>query len=768
MKKDVYIDSKYSAYLFSALTSISEELVALLDSEYKIIYMNKPFTDFLEIENYELCLGKSLFNYLHNDNTIKIFSEFLLKYDSYINTIEFEINGECRYFKVFSGKIQGKIKESYIQMIDITDFVKGRKDAETVNRTKSEFLVNMSHEMRTPMNTILGMSSIMPLDNLSEIQIKYFNDIKKMSNILLNIINDILDFSKIEAEKLTLVPVNFLTIQLFDSISSISKFMAMEKNIEFIANIDEKIPQALFCDENRLRQIYTNIVSNAIKYTRTGFVKFDLKSEKFLGISYLTAIIEDSGIGIKKENLGKIFQTFEQVDIKKNRSVIGTGLGLAIAKKLVALMKGSIEVKSKYGKGSTFIIRIPLVQGNIRDIEFGSKSSDFVYAKNKSDVNILVVDDISANITVASGFFERHNIKPDSATSGIEAIQKICNKKYDIVFMDHIMPELDGIETTKRIRAMDAEYCKNLVIIALSSNAAAGFRELFLRSGMSDFISKPINADDLNRVLAKWLPSEKLSVDNKRNYDRRIAGVRRIGGRRSNDIVVSNDLLKELSSITGLNVSNGLKYTGGKYSSYIKVLHQFCVNLDEEISNIKLFMKNSLWNDYVIKLHAYKGVFSIIGFDVLSSWAKRLEYTGRFLSFEWNKNTEFISEEKLYIPADEEDALKICIEETPVFLKAMKVLRSRLSQTQLMRENVIPKHKDTPAHIFRILEKLKITCNSFKTKEAQKLALELKSISIDNDTDETFEKIYSLIEFHDYAEAVTYIDMLLNSLNMRQ
>ncbi|MDR1929447.1 MAG: transporter substrate-binding domain-containing protein, partial [Treponema sp.] len=299
-----------------------------------------------------------------------------------------------------------------------------RKDAEQATRTKSMFLANMSHEIRTPMNAIIGMSDLMPTENLSPLQKGYFEDMKKMSRSLLTIINDILDFSKIEAGKLELVPVHYNMYALYDSIVSMCEFIAHGKGLEFKRGRDPALPEVLYGDETRIRQVFTNVVNNAVKYTKTGFVSFTLSRRvPEDGGEYLAAEVSDSGVGIKEEDLPKLFGNFQQLDARKNRGIMGTGLGLAITKNLLSMMNGRIEVKSVYGQGSTFTVYLPLVPGDPALVQSSEKKIPMVTAKK--GVRALVADDVPANLTVALGFLAKHGIDAETAEGGLEAVEKV-------------------------------------------------------------------------------------------------------------------------------------------------------------------------------------------------------------------------------------------------------------------------------------------------------------------------------------------------------
>jgi PAS domain S-box-containing protein len=379
--------------------------------------------------------------------------------------------------------------------------------AQAATETKSRFLASMSHEIRTPMNAIIGMSDLIRTDNLDETQRTFFTDIKKMTKSLLQIINDILDFSKIEAEKMELVPVHFNFLELFDNICSLSRFTAESKSLEWRHFFDPQAPHVIYGDDVRIRQVLTNIVNNAIKYTKKGFVDFRVHRKVKEDRDYLVFTVKDTGIGIKKEDFSRLFGRFTQLDNKANRNIMGTGLGLAITKSLLTLMKGTIEVESDYGHGSVFTITLPFVEGNPALVEQKPLASR---VRAADDVRVLVVDDNHINLKVALAFLAADNIHADTAVNGVQAIQKVQETPYHLVFMDHMMPEMDGIETVKRIRQLEEPRFKTLPIIALSANVVSGAREAFFAAGMNDFIAKPIDQKDLNRKLARWLPPDKI------------------------------------------------------------------------------------------------------------------------------------------------------------------------------------------------------------------------------------------------------------------
>ncbi|GBU23579.1 aerobic respiration control sensor protein ArcB [Fibrobacteria bacterium R8-3-H12] len=378
------------------------------------------------------------------------------------------------------------------------------------NKAKSNFLAKMSHEIRTPMNAINGMSELALRENLPDAAREHIVTIKQAGTNLLSIINDILDISKIESGKLEIVTSKYLFSSLINDVVSIIKTKIADSGLRFDINIDPNIPNSLLGDETRIRQALLNVLSNAVKYTKKGFISLSASAEIKKGTVLLTINVADSGKGIKPKDLKKLFDEFVQVDMESRKSTEGTGLGLAITKNLLTAMGGDISVQSEYGKGSTFTLKLP--QKISSDVLFDSLENDSAAIKfNAPNARVLVVDDIEANLKVAKGLMQPYKMQIDLCQSGIEAIEMVKANSYDLVLMDQMMPEMDGVEATKLIRVMAGEnpHYAELPIIALTANAVSGAKEMLFSNGFSDFLSKPIDTIELNSILEKWIPKGK-------------------------------------------------------------------------------------------------------------------------------------------------------------------------------------------------------------------------------------------------------------------
>ena len=494
------------------------------DLNKKYTLYNQFFADFVGVDRHS-GIGKS------SDDLMKIsFDDLNQKTIDEGGKVTIEkwmpsLDGTQRLFEISevpfiqNGVVVGIVGIAY----DITLFKEMQEAALSASRSKSAFLANMSHEMRTPMNVVVGLTDLMLDEDTPMINLK--ENLKKIStagNSLLGLINDVLDISKIEAGKLELMPMQYDVPSLISDIITLNMIRLEEKNITFSLDINEELPCSLFGDDLRVKQIINNLLSNAFKYTQQGTVTMGMSCERENDEHVRMSVwISDTGVGIREEDLKKLFTDYSQVDTRANRRLEGTGLGLSITKMLVERMNGKISVESEYGKGSTF--RLHIRQGFVSNKTIGAelayslrsfsyldtrkRTHEKLIRPNLSYACVLVVDDMPTNLDVAAGMLRKYKMRVDCVLSGQEAIDRIKEGEpvYDAIFMDHMMPEMDGIETTEKIRKIGTKYAMTVPIIALTANAIAGNEQMFLNNDFQAFLSKPVNIMNLDSIVQRWV-----------------------------------------------------------------------------------------------------------------------------------------------------------------------------------------------------------------------------------------------------------------------
>jgi len=702
--------------------------------------------------------------------------------------------------------------------------------AEAASKAKSDFLAKMSHEIRTPMNAIIGMAELALRENKPDIIREHIITIKQAGANLLSIINDILDFSKIESGKLEIIPGHYQFSSLINDVVSIIRMRVVDSNLSFVVNIDCNVPNSLFGDETRIRQILLNVLSNAVKYTKKGFVSFSVSGEITEETVFLTIDVTDTGNGIKPEDLKKLFGEFVQIDSASHKGIEGTGLGLVITKKLVNAMGGNISVQSEYGKGSTFTIMLSqkiCSPEPLASIENPEEKSVLVYEPNKiytdsiictvdnlgvtcqraendyelreklqtkdytflfvshsllmnakamtrelksktkivvlaefgnatADMNldvlampvhsisvanilngvsgrfsysakegvsvarfvapkarILIVDDIGTNLKVAEGLMLPYKMQMDLCLSGSAAIEAVKKHPYDLVLMDHMMPQMDGIEATKHIR--EVGYTE-LPIIALTANAISGIKEMFLENGFNDFLSKPIDTVKLNAVLAKWLPKEK-----QEKLDAKATGT---------------DNSEEVEiKIIGVDIKKGILLTGGTLKGYIQILAVFLKDGIQKIDEIRKSLETGNYSLYTTYVHALKSALASIGASELSESAKALEFAGK------QKDFAFIASNNSQ------------------FLIDFEVI---LSDIEKVLENGKKKEKTVDFELLKSeLNSLKEALKILDFAATDKIMDRLREFSQAGEIGDSIENILQSILVGEYDEAVVMIDALI-------
>jgi len=519
-------------------------------------------------------------------------------YEELRSTISYALKGIFQFEEVV--KAQQKVLESIEQNRIL---VLQKEAAQAASEAKTQFLANVSHEIRTPMNAVLGMAELMLSENLNDRQRHYAEDIRTSAMSLLNIINEILDLSKIQSGKIDLVPVHYNFISLVDNIGSMMHFLIKSKNVAFDIDMQGNIPRYLYGDNVRLRQILLNILSNAAKFTEKGYVRLSISvTDKDIRFT-----VTDTGMGMMTDDLRSLFDAFKQADAVRNRDYKGTGLGLTITKALVEMMNGKIEVESVLGQGTTVYVVIPKVIGDETQVQRYISARKLLCSP---DTNILAIDDNAINLNVICGLLRQCGVTVFAATSGKEAIEMLRMEKYNLIFMDHMMPEMDGIETTKRIREMGI----NTPIIALTANAVTSAKEMLLVSGMDDFIAKPIVKEQLYEILAKWIPDSKY-------IDPQIEEVVSI----KNRVLEDQGFWEKIDKIEDLSFNIGLERVSGQIDIYKDTLKLFIKETQKYIMVLaELLAANDLHN-FTIQAHSIKSSLANIGAMNLSAKAYELE-----------------------------------------------------------------------------------------------------------------------------------------------
>lgn len=496
------------------LDGVSEAILAV-NNQNEIEYHNKPAEQLIEnIENTEN-INKTQ-NINNGKNKIidliesAIDSDEPIKVGNRIYASERKVLFDAHAEK---GKVFVLVDET--EHFKYMEELKEQKEiAEAANQSKSSFLSIVSHEIRTPMNAVVGMTDILLRDDLTEKQRKYLTNIKNSGAALVMIINDILDLSKIEAGKMEIVEDEYALRELVNDVEMIIENRIGGKPIHLLINIDDKIPNTLIGDGLRIRQIIINLMNNAVKFTESGYIQLSVQIEEERDEAYLLRFaVKDSGQGIKEEDLVKLGQAFAQVDTKKNHSKEGTGLGLSISKDFISLMGGELKVNSVYGKGTEFYFFIEQKKSNSKyensdSLKCSWKPTEFILPNTK----ILIVDDTRINLLITEEILSPLKITTDTAESGQAALKKIRENTYDIIFMDYMMPQMDGVETTDKIRKIEGEYFKNVPIIALTGDTSERTQDMFKAAGINDFLEKPIVYEQIKNILIKWLPKEQIVI----------------------------------------------------------------------------------------------------------------------------------------------------------------------------------------------------------------------------------------------------------------
>ncbi|RKM61234.1 response regulator [Butyrivibrio sp. CB08] len=523
----------------------------------------------------------------------------------------------------------------YIELVKTRQSIEDQLQvAKSANEAKSRFLSNISHEIRTPINAVLGFDEMILRESKDDEILGYARDIQSSGKTLLALINDILDFSKIEAGKMEIIPVEYELGSMMNDIVNMSEMRAREKSLKLHVNVDENTPHILFGDEIRIKQCIINIITNAVKYTEEGSVTLDVSyevveseesfdaDEDFID---LKVSVSDTGIGIRQEDMDKLLGAFERIDVKKNRTIEGTGLGISIVTSLLGMMDSKLEVDSEYGKGSvfSFVIRQKVISWDrvgdfaqkVKEAQKDAKGYKESFQAEKA--RILVVDDTKTNLTVIEGLLKQTKMKIDTATSGKEALKLVKENKYDVIFLDHRMPEMDGVQTFHAMEEMEDNLNKETPVIALTANAISGSREMYFREGFTNYMSKPVDPAKLEEMILSYLPEDMVSRPGDVAY---VAETQEDNGE-------EKAIMQELLKINGIDINSAIERCGSAMAAR-DVMRDFWLAIDDRAAHIERYEMEKNIKDYTIYVHGLKSSAKAIGALDLSEKAEYLEACG--------------------------------------------------------------------------------------------------------------------------------------------
>lgn len=505
-------------HIFDITVTAHEDIIKTMDEAVLIVDVNSGF---VEANDKAKELFQNLSRFRKGEQVCKKNLKDVFEANNYFEYVTcnhtFEVHANkiwnnrmlVGYSIVFVDMTQSKRQLEQMQIL--------KANAENANRAKSEFLARVSHEIRTPINAVIGMNEMVLRESSQEDVKKYSMDIKTSAHALLGIINDILDFSKIESGKMEIVPTEYELNSMFNDLYNMFSLRANEKGLRFEVNVDPNLPSKLYGDDIRIRQVLINLLSNAVKYTRKGTVTFEVAGERSGADVILHFTVRDTGIGIRQEEIPKLFSAFERLDEEKNRDVEGTGLGMNISLQLLKLMDTDLRVESVYGEGSRFFfaLRQGVVDaepiGNFKErAKKAAREHNYHASFMSPEAEILLVDDNRVNRRVFCGLLKQTKVQITDVGSGRECLDHIRQKHYDLIFLDHMMPEMDGMETMRHMKEMEENLCKDTPVIMLTANAIMGAKEQYLAAGFDDFLAKPIDQTKLERLMMHWMPQEKI------------------------------------------------------------------------------------------------------------------------------------------------------------------------------------------------------------------------------------------------------------------
>lgn len=493
---------------------------------------------------------------------------------------------------------------------------RSQQEAEAANMAKSSFLANMSHEIRTPINAILGMNEMILREEKDPAIRGYAGNIQASGNSLLSIVSDVLDISKIESGKLEIIPVDYEVNSLISDCCNMAAGRAKAKELELLVECADNVPMKLCGDETHIRQIIVNLLTNAVKYTEKGTVKLIVSGRFTDGGFVLKVDVSDTGIGIAEENLPQLFTQFQRFDLQRNRNIEGTGLGLSIVKRLCDLMSGTITARSVLGSGSTFTVELPqkVVDstpcGGVNLNYSAGAEHEYHHSFEAPEAKILAVDDLPVNLLVIANLLKETRIKIDTAGSGRECLDKCSQQKYDLILMDHMMPEMDGVQTFEKLHGDKSSPNFETPVIMLTANALAGMREQYMDVGFADYVSKPVRGAKLEEAIRRNLP-ESLTKPASPEIPAEAVSTEPSG------------FADICGAVPELNVNAALQYCCGSAELLNDLLHDFTEN--DHFSDLKAAFEEKRWEDYRRHAHSLKSTSLMIGLTGLSERARASE-----------------------------------------------------------------------------------------------------------------------------------------------
>lgn len=717
----------------SALDSLGQAVI-ILDTSGKILYLNKR-TKFI-VNEADFYIGRN----------IKELVNYALDAGYATGPHEFVID-DMIYHSEWNPIIDsdGESVGQAITFVDITaermavEEMKEKKNkADEANAAKSIFLANMSHEIRTPMNAIIGMSELIIEESRGRKVYDMAVQIKKASKNLLTIINNILDYSKMEADKMDLVEDEYYLEEMVVDTFNLINIPAMERGLSVILALDKSLPCKLYGDDGKIRQILINLLNNAIKFTKRGHIDLTVNGKIVGDDLELIFSVADTGTGISEENQKIIFESFEQVDKINNKSVEGTGLGLSITKGLVDMMGGQIALSSVYGEGSTFSVSLKQHIVDRRSIsEYSIEEEDETLSRElftSHETKVLVCDDNNINLLVIEGMLEAYELDVTTCSSGKEAINLVTNNDYDIIMMDHMMPEMDGIEATNKIRTLCISKRKKPYIIALTANSYEGAHEMFLSRGFDDFLPKPVDKLLLYDKLRNIIPESKITFTNEE----------------IEPAAYTEDELAELFMV-GVDSRKALEERDGSIKDYLKVLELYYLEGSNKIKEIKEAYEVNDYANYEIYVHGLKSTSLSIGAIGLSDMAKEHEFAAK------EGDIQFIHEnfEKLCIEYD-----KILHEIKGVLLKKGIISDEKKDAKEDDKMDGMTNNK-----LIRKLHKILELSEDFRSKEAYNELQDLMNYKLDEEIQSVLEDVALKFKMYDDDGAEEELTRLLESIS---